>query len=298
MSFCSDIKNELVEIRPPKRCKLPLIYGFLLFGRSFSYKRISIQTNNRAVADYYADLIREVYKIEVRITEGGGVRPTYRAEIDNESDRLKILASLDFGISEDAINPEMITDDRAAACFIRGAFLSAGNLSNPEKSYRADFSVKNETLALALSALLSEHFIEAKLSKRGNGYVVYVGKSEMLENLLTLLGVTERSLELIETSILKGVKNRENRRSNCDSANISKTVEASIAQRRAIEYLEKSGKLETLEPPLYSAAILRRDNPDMSLSELCKKSGETITTSGLNHRLRKIIEIYNDSVKK
>lgn len=294
MSFCSDIKNELAEIRPPKRCKLPLIYGFLLFGRSFSYKRICMQTNNSVTAQYYLRLLSEVYRVSGELSKGGGARPTFKVEVPSTADRLKILASLDFGMHEGAVNREIITDTASETAFIRGAFLACGNLSDPQKSYRADFSVRDEALALELKELLAKHYIEAGFSKRGNGFVVYVGKSEMLVNLLTLLGVTERSLELIETTIVKSVKNNMNRASNCDSANISKTVEASIIQRTAIEYLEKTGRLETLDTPLYSAAVLRRDNPDLSLSQLCKVSPEPITVSGLNHRLRKIIEIYND----
>ncbi|MBE6727932.1 MAG: DNA-binding protein WhiA [Ruminococcaceae bacterium] len=297
MSFCTDIKNELAGIRPPKRCKLPLVYGFLLFGRSFSYKRICMQTNNNVTAEYYARLLSEVYRVTGEITVGGGARPTYKVEVPSSADRLKILASLDFGMHEGAINREIITDARDEAAFIRGAFLASGNLSDPEKSYRADFSVKDEALALELLELLSNHYIEAKISKRGNGFVVYVGKSEMLTNLLTLLGVTERSLALIETTILKSVKNNMNRASNCDNANISKTVEASIIQRTAIEYLERTGRLETLDAPLYSAAVLRRDNPELSLSQLCRVSPEPITVSGLNHRLKKILEIYNELIK-
>lgn len=297
MSFCTDIKNELAGIRPPKRCKLPLVYGFLLFGRSFSYKRICMQTNNNVTAEYYARLLSEVYRVTGEITVGGGARPTYKVEVPCSADRLKILASLDFGMHEGAINREIITDARDEAAFIRGAFLASGNLSDPEKSYRADFSVKDEALALELLELLSNHYIEAKISKRGNGFVVYVGKSEMLTNLLTLLGVTERSLDLIETTILKSVKNNMNRASNCDNANISKTVEASIIQRTAIEYLERTGRLETLDAPLYSAAVLRRDNPELSLSQLCRVSPEPITVSGLNHRLKKILEIYNELIK-
>ncbi len=297
MSFCSDIKNEIAELRPPKHCKLPLIYGFLLFGRSFSYRRISIQTNNLLSAQYYIRLVKEVYNIDAVLYEGGGSRPTYRAEIPDEGDRLKILASIDYGVYEGAVNREILTDSKAISHFVRGAFLAAGNLSDPEKSYRADFSVKDEALAGEFCEILKDNFIEAHISKRGKGYVVYVSKSEMLENLLTFLGATERSLQLIETSILKGVKNRMNRRSNCDSGNISKTVEASIKQRTAIEFLEKTGRLETLDAPLYHAAVLRRDNPDLSLSELCKISPEPITVSGLNHRLKKILDIYMEKNK-
>ena len=92
----------------------------------------------------------------------------------------------------------------------------------------------------------------------------------------------------------KTVKNKINRANNCDSANISKTVEASIRQRAAIENLQKTDRLDSLPEELYRAALLRRNNPDSTLKELCTISDEHITVSGLNHRLNKIIEIYNE----
>lgn len=294
MSFCFDVKNELAGIRPPKRCELPLVYGFLLFGRSFSYKRISMQTGNEAMAEYYSRLIKEIYKAQVVTEQGGGTRPTFRAWVPSDTDRLRILASLDYGMHEGAINRELINEPKAAASFIRGAFLSCGNLSDPEKEYRADFSVRDEALAYEFKELLEENYISASVSRRGTGFVVYLRRSEMITNLLTLIGLSDRSLQLIETTILKSVKNNINRARNCDNANISKMVEASIAQRTAINFLKKHGRLETLPEQLQSAAKLRLENPDSSLQELCKLSLEPITVSGLNHRLRKIIEIYEE----
>lgn len=298
MSFCFDVKNELAGIRPPKRCKLPLAYGFLLFGRSFSYKRISMQTANAEMAEYYCRLINEIYKAQTLTEQGGGARPTYRASVPSDTDRLRILASFDYGMHDGMINRELIAEPNAAASFIRGAFLSCGNVSDPEKEYRADFSIRDEALAYEFKALLEENYISAAVSRRGTGYVVYLRRSEMITNLLTLMGLSDRSLQLIETTILKSVKNDMNRARNCDNANISKTVEASINQRIAIEFLEKTGRLEVMPEQLQAAARLRRENPEASLQELCRLSPEPITVSGLNHRLRRIIEEYIEITAK
>lgn len=298
MSFCNEIKRELAEIRPPKRCKLPLVYGFLLFGRSFSYKRIAMQTTSDVMADYYGRLVRDVYGVETVVESGGEKKTTYRAFIPSAGDRLRILASFDFGVYDGEINEEMIEDDTAAAAFIRGAFLSCGRISDPEREYRADFSVRNLSLAKEFQALLERHFITANLAEHGSGYTVYIRKSEMIINLLTLIGLSDRSLATIETTIVKSVKNQMNRARNCDNANIGKTVEASIRQRKAIEYLARTGRLETLPQPLYNAAILRRDHPEVSLHELCRLSPEPISQSGLNHRLQKLIAIYEECRNK
>ncbi|MBQ2285702.1 MAG: DNA-binding protein WhiA [Clostridia bacterium] len=297
MSFCSEVKNELAAIRPPECCKRPLIYGFMLFGRSFSFKKISMQTGNSAMAQLYAGLIKSIFGVTAEITCGGSVRPTYIARVASEADRLKILACYDYGIADKLINNDIITRECCFQSFIRGAFLSCGNINDPQKEYRAEFSVRSEKLADEFSVLLSGYGISLKKAKRQNVTVLYTKESACIEDLLTLMGVPHRTLDIMDTKILKSVKNNINRRSNCDNANISKTVEASIKQRRAIDYLKQHGILESLPAELISAADLRQNNPDSTLAELCRLSEEPLTVSGLNHRLKRLMEIY-ESVKK
>ena len=296
MSFSSEIKTELAAIRPSECCKTPLAYGFLLFSRSFSVKKISMQTENEKTAQLYAMLLKNIYGVSVSLS-GGGEHKYYKAWIPDESDRLRVLASVDFGIYDGKINLEDISRECCMAAFIRGAFLACGHISDPEREWRVDFPVREFPLAQELKEILSQHYIESNISKRGNGYVVYIKRSEMIINLLTVMGASARSLELIETTIIKSVKNNINRAINCDSGNINKTVEASIRQRTAIEYLQKRQLLESLPTQLVSAAKLRIENPEMSLKELCKKSDEAITVSGLNHRLNKLISICNEHKK-
>ncbi|MBE6786965.1 MAG: DNA-binding protein WhiA [Ruminococcaceae bacterium] len=292
MSFCSDVKNELISIRPGQCCKPSYIYGFMLFGRSFSIKKISLQTGNQNVAREYADIIKHTYKAQVDITVGGSVRPTYKAEVKSEGDRLKILALIDFGISETVIDRTLFVRECCLPSFIRGAFLACGNINNPEKEYRAEFSVKNEELADDFNSLLLSLGIIMKKTKRGKATILYTKDSGMIEDLLTIMGDTVRTLDMMDTKIMKSVKNNINRARNCDNANISKTVEASIKQRRAIEFFEKTDRLYSLPQELLEVAVLRRDNPEATLKELCKISPTPISLSGMNHRLKRIMEIY------
>lgn len=298
MSFCSDIKTELTEIKVSRCCVQALTYGLLLFGRAFSVKKISMQSENLAVTQLYCDLIKRNYDADVKIIKGESKNITYRAEVSDEIDRLKILASVDFGIIEGRISHEFFNRACCEAAFVRGAFLSCGQMSDPTKSYRVDFPIKNLSLAEELRDILAKHSVAANISKRGSGFVVYIKRSEMIINLLTVMGASARSLEMIETTIIKGVKNNTNRVRNCDSANITKTVEASIKQRKAIDYLKKRELLSSLSEELIAAAELRIKYPDFSLKELCKNSPEPITVSGLNHRLKKIIDIYEDIISK
>ena len=296
MSFSSDIKTELCAERPSECCKMPLTYGFLLFSRSFSVKGIKMQTGTQAVARFMSKLIKEVYSVDCEVEAGAGERVVYRLKIPSEADRLKLLASVDFGIYEGKINREAFSRDCCYASFIKGAFLACGQISDPEKSFRVDFLIRDRARAQEFRELLKENYIETNIAARQNGYSVYIKRNEMITNLLTLIGASGRSLELIEASILKSVKNNMNRARNCDSANLDRMVEASLNQRMAIDYLESRGILETLPEELVKTAKLRRQNPDASIKELCKLSGEDISVSGLNHRLKRIIEIYKQKL--
>ncbi len=297
MSFCSLVKDELLEIRPAGCCKPSYIYGFMLFGRSFSAKRIALQTANKNVATAYAEVIKHTYKADVEIKCGGSARPTYIAEVTSMSDRLKILALIDFGISETVIDRTLFNKECCIQSFVRAAFLACGNISDPEREYRAEFSVKNPNLAEDFLSLLDEYGINMKKTTRGTGTILYTKDSSVIEDLLTLMGDTARTLGFMDTKIMKSVKNNINRARNCDNANISKTVEASIKQRTAIEFLEKADRLQSLPPELLEAALLRKSNPNATLKEICKISKTPITVSGLNHRLKRIIEIYENREK-
>lgn len=297
MSFCTDIKNELAELKTRDCCKTALIYGFALFGRSFNSKRICLQTENEKTAKSYALLLSSVYDVDVDIRRGGGKHPTFIAEVNSEFDRLKILASVDFGIYDGSIYSEIFYRECCKSSFVRGAFLACGHLSDPDKSYRVDFYIKSEDLAKEFSLFLSEHLIDSHISKCGNGFRVYIKKNEMIVNLMAFMGASAVSLQYIEASVIKSFNNKSNRAINCDNANINRTVKASLKQRKAIEYLIKNEQLESLPQELKSVAELRMENPELSLKQLANVSKEPITVSGLNHRLKRIMDIYEE-VKK
>jgi len=294
MSFCAQMKNELSEVKLKDCCKTALIYGFALFGRSFNAKRICVQTDNEKVAKLYARLLSGIFGVDVSITRGGGKRPTFVAEVKNDADRLKILASVDFGIYDGRINSDVFENECCIRSFVRGVFLSCGHLSDPDKCYRLDFNTKDESSTKEFVYLLNYYDIDAHIAKRGNGYCAYIKKNEMIANFLAFIGAGSVSLQYIEASVMKSFNNKTNRASNCDNANINRTVEASLKQRNAIKYLSDHGRLDTLPNELYAAAKLRSENPELSLKQLVKISSEPITVSGLNHRFKKIIEIYEE----
>ncbi len=295
MSYCSDVKNELGQLRLSPCCRYAFAYGLMLFGRAFSAARISMQTTNPEMAALYAKTLEGLFGVKATLACGGSKRPTYKAEVLSAGDRLKILACFDYGITEDVICEELVQKDCCAASFLRGAFLACGNILDPDLEYRAEFAVHSGALANEMGGFLAAHGLRFKKSTRGRGYVLYTKDSTQIEDFLTLIGAPRRTLDMMNTKIIKSVKNKINRANNCDNANISKTVEASYRQRKAIEYLEQNDRLYSLPQELINAALLRKNNPDAPLKELCNLSEERLTVSGLNHRLTKLVEIAEDS---
>ena len=146
MSFCSLIKDELIAIRLSGCCKPSYIYGFMLFGRSFSINKIALQTGNENVAKAYAEVIRRTYKADVEITCGGSSRPTYIAKVSSAADRLKILAMIDFGISETVIDRSLFLKECCIQSFVRAAFFLAETLATPKKNTAQNFRLKTKVL--------------------------------------------------------------------------------------------------------------------------------------------------------
>lgn len=290
MSFSSDVKTELAELREERACcRTAEAYGMAEFGHAFSSFGVSLQTENETVARLYAELLGESGQASLTITEGKGLCTAAAAGPD---DRLRILsrfghAPTDVGVRLNRANLEC---DQCPAAFVRGAFLSCGTVTNPEADYHLEFSVPYLNLSRDLTTLLGELGLSAKQARRGGSYVVYFKESESIEDCLTLMGATAAALELMSVKMIKDIRNKANRVTNCESANIDKTVAAAAKQNEAVRKIERTVGLEALPEELQELARLRLENPDLSLRELGETLDRPLTRSGVNHRLRRILE--------
>ncbi len=295
MSFTSDVKRELSAKRPSDRHAEAEIFGMLLLSRSFSYDKILFQTGSRGAADCFTALLRRVFSCFAELTEGGSARPTFTVSVTSESDRKRIMNTL--GIKRDeplSIRAEQLRTEGGVGAFLRGAFLAAGSMSDPEKEYRMDFSFKEKTLAESFAAIFSLRGMPLKITLRQGKYIVYTKDSTVIEDLLTLMGAGNETLNLINVKIYKSMKNKINRKNNCETRNILKSANAAFEQTVAIKKLKAAGRLELLPDELIEVAALRLANPEASLSELCRISGNRLTRSGISHRLRRIMEIAEE----
>ena len=295
MSFSRELKTQICEAKSPECCKKAECYGFMLFGQSFTLQKISLLTDNEAVAHRWAYLIKHCFNVTAKLEQNCGKKTTYRAFVETHEERLRIINML--GLDREApntyINADLIKKDCCKSSFIRGMFLGAGQATDPEKEYRIEIRIKNAELAYAAFDLLYKRNLEPRITLKNLTNVVYIKRSECVEDFLTVIGAASLSLRVMDTRAIKDFRSKLNRKGNFEDANSSKVVNASIEQRLAIEKLIKADKFSLLNEDLQYIAKLRLDNPYAPLSELCKLSAVPLTRSGLNHRLKKIIEISN-----
>ena len=188
------------------------------------------------------------------------------------------------------INDNIINEENVSP-FLAGAFLSCGSMTEPMKEYHLEFAVSSSELAYDLAELLNDVGVKAKTAERKNDYVIYMKESESIEDTLTMMGAPSSSIELMNIKILKDIRNKTNRITNCDNANIERTLKASMRQIEDIEYIEKTKGLDYLPQELRNTAEVRLDNPEISLKDLGELLEKPVGRSGVNHRLSKISEI-------
>lgn len=292
MSFTAGVKNELATLAfESECCKRSFAYGFLLYGKSFTTRSVSCATDYAEVMQAFERTIAETSGVKTTVTRLRSGK--YVLKIPAVEDRKRIIEYFDHAVNSISlrINRGVFEDDECYGSFLRGVFLSCGSIANPDKNYHLEFVIPFHNLSLDLLKILTDFGLKAKLILRKYSYVVYLKDSESIEDLLTLMGAVNSSLELMGIKIQKDVRNKINRQMNFESANMSRSIEAGLAQVEAIEIIEEKQGLDSLSDELKEVAILRRENPDMSLKQLGENLTVPISRSGVNHRLMKIMEI-------
>ncbi len=295
MSFSADVKNELAAVIPEKPCcRKAQAYALLECGHAFSGEDISLQAEQPSVAALYERLITAV--CGVKPPEAGTVRRRtvlQSRRFCDPTDRKKILET--FGHSQQDVsirlNRANLDCDECGRAFLRGAFLACGAVTDPKNDYHLEFSVPYYNLTRDLSALMGEMGINVKSTGRNGGHVLYMKESERIEDCLTFLGAPRAALEMMNVKMVKSIRNDTNRRFNCTNANIDKTVAAAAEQVRAVESIRQKAGLHVLPDGLRELAVLRVENPDMSLRELGESLTPPLSRSGVNHRIQKLMAI-------
>ena len=299
MSFSGDVKNELCRRFPSKQCDcVAECYGVLLYCNTFTGREVRIITESTRFAERLPKLFDSAFGCqfdEARISESGK-----HSFIISDVKTLDTIFEA-FGFSSDEmvshhINLGVLENNCCRESFFRGAFLAGGSITDPSKSYHLELVTPHYNVSNEMYVLLGEVELTPKSLPRSGNYITYFKQSTAIEDFLTMLGASRSAMALMEAKIEKDMRNRVNRRVNCDTANVTKTVDAAAVQIDAIAKLD----LNDLPDRLRETARLRLENPELSLTELAELFDPPMTKSGLNHRLRNLRELADakGSLKK
>ena len=181
---------------------------------------------------------------------------------------------------------------------IRGAYLGAGSINNPENTYHLEIRLRKKEYSDLIMKGLNEFDIKCNYIEKNKEFTVYLKDGEEISKILALFGANKSVLKYEEIRVQREMNNKINRIVNCETANMNKTMNASIEQIETIRKLKKSGEFEKMEETLKEIAELRLKNPSASLTELGKMLKTPIGKSGVNYRLKKIMEIGKINDKK
>lgn len=276
MSFSANVKEELskINIFSNEEVVKAEIYGYLL-TLSTSEKKIKFLTENEYNINRLNKLLNRLkIKYDIKM-QGNNYLITFKKE--------------DFKIEK--FNFENTDIAKGVA---RGAFLGSGSISEPDTRYHLEIRLESAEAREKLIDIINKFDIEVKLLDRKYSFSIYIKDGEEISKFLALVGANASVLKFEDIRVIKETKNNVNRRVNCETANLNKTVNASVTQIQAIEKIKKRKKWNMLSQNLQEVAELRLENPDATLEELGKMLSEPIGKSGVNHRLKRIIEISEE----
>ena len=196
------------------------------------------------------------------------------------------------------INERLVRKECCKRSYLRGVFLGAGSLSDPENSYHLEIVTNSEEYSEALVQLMNSFGLDPHISSRKNNLVVYLKDSEQIVDYLNIIGAHRALLELENIRIQKEMRNQVNRLVNCETANMNKTIDAAYHQMQNIELIARIMGFEKLSPQLRAVAEARLENPEVSLKELGQLMDPPLGKSGINHRMRKLEEIADELREK
>lgn len=272
MSFSSEVKEELArQHSKSKHCQIAELAAMIMQeGRiSMSPLALSFDTENPILIEKYAALMKRAFEIDVS------------KELDSHNCK-KIV---------EAIQGLYLEKTCCKRAFIRGAFLASGSMSDPNKAYHFEIVCRTPEQAARLQELMKEFETEPKVIERKNYYVVYLKEGSQIVDMLNVMEAYVSLMNLENVRILKEMRNSVNRKVNCETANISKTVNAAVKQIADIELIRDTEGLDSLPMPLREMAQVRLDHPEAPLKDLGTYMDPPVGKSGINHRLRKLAAV-------
>lgn len=304
MSFSSEVKKELLSVSMKaehcQRAELAaMLSGAGKIYRKDSCVHVCFITEQEQAAQRFVKLLSQAAGISAEITQAHHLQQKNKISyvIDLAEKDVKKLFQLtgilggDGCIRGDSMYFEgLLQKNCCIRAFLRGAFLASGSISNPKKSYHFEIVCNERRKAVQLQELLRVFELDAKIVSRKNHEIVYLKEGAQIVDALNIMGAHAALMDLENVRIIKEMRNDINRRVNCETANINKTVSAAYRQKEAIRFLQEQGKLKELSAQLQEMAALRMEYPEVPIKELGTLCSPPVGKSGVNHRLRRLEE--------
>lgn len=302
MSFSSELKEDLSKIQNLKNkdlVKYELIGYLISNNTTCDNKNIYYSTVNEYNINRFNKLISNMeilnFKIDIKGKNYIITLPKIEdiQEIEYVENKVEVSMAFENEIKEkmDKSGGIESKDEARIKALARGAFLGSGSVNNPENKYHLEVVLSNNKNASSIKKMLEKMQIDFKALERKNGYSLYMKDGEEISKFLAFIGANNSVLKFEEIRVLREMKNNVNRKVNCETANLNKTINAAVKQIEAIKKLKESGKLESLNSNLKEIVSLRVENPDATLTELGQMLQNPIGKSGVNHRLNQLIEL-------
>lgn len=302
MSFTVKVKEELLGLDTNSKSELAAIMKMSgSLGIASQGLTLSITTENAKIARHIYELLLSFYQVksDIRHHQKTNLRKNrvYTVFLDEKVEDILSdlhLADAFFGIQE-GIDPLILSDDEASRAYLRGAFLSNGSMRDPESGkYQLEIVSVYLDHAQGLASLMQRFLLDAKTIERKKGAVTYLQRAEDIMDFLIVVGAMEAMAEFEAVKILRETRNDLNRANNAETANIARTVTASMKTINNIVKIMETSGLESLPIDLQEVAHLRVNHPDYSIQQLADSLSKPLSKSGVNHRLRKINKIADD----
>lgn len=304
MSFSIKVKKEIVDLEMTRLESISLLSAYLRNNSIVLEDCIIINSENFDISSFIFDKARELYSVvpSVSVKKMFNFKKnfTYMLKICNKKDIiLKDLSLLnDDGYYKNIPDEYIYEDDEEKRMYLKGLFLATGSINDPNSiNYHLEFLIDDYDYAIFVCDLLDSYDLNSKIIERKNGYVIYIKEAEKISDFLKIVKSNECLMHFENMRIYRNQKNRINRLNNCEQANVEKLINSALKQINEIDYIDEVIGLNSMDNKLRETAIYRKKYTEASLNELSKiisiETEKKVSKSGLNHRLRKIKEIYN-----
>ena len=290
-SFSLITKEAICKNIPSKPCCIDAeIMGFLLFSGRVSRDGITVNSESDEILKHFAVLVKRSCRTAVLVEK---TKNGYTCLLPHKK---LIDMILRYETTEKSLSELYLPDECCRYAFLKGAFLSGGILVDPTKNYNLEFISTTEGVQKDFGIFLDEMGFEFKKAKRRSSFVLYSKQSDTICDVLTAVGAYSAQMEILNVKIEKEMRNDWNRLFNSENANFDKVVTAAVRQIRAIEKIENTIGLDSLSDDLREIAILRLENKDLSLEALGEKLEPKLSKSGVNHRMKKILDMAENKL--